>query len=81
MSEPRDIPIYRRQYAPGEHPLAVFSPVDHAALREQMALAMHYATAPCSSTNDCPGLDECCYANPDRLRLMAGAALEVVYPP
>lgn len=82
MSEPQDIPIYRREYGPGQHPLAMFSPLDHVALRETMALAMHYATAPCDDTdNPCPGIDHCCRANPDLLRLMAAAALEVVYPP
>jgi hypothetical protein len=84
MSEPQDIPIFRREYGPGQHPLAAFSPVAYAALGEKMALAMHYATpsVPCDDTdNPCPGIDNCYRANPALLRLMAQAALEVVYPP
>jgi hypothetical protein len=82
MSEPQEIPIYRREYGPGQHPLAVFTPLDQARLLEKMALAMHYTTAPCDEIhNPCPGIDDCCRANPALLRLMAQAALEVVYPP
>jgi hypothetical protein len=50
MSEPQDIPIYRREYGPGQHPLAVFSPDIEQAIaksREWQAFnaGMQYAFA------------------------------------
>ena len=50
MSEPQEIPIYRREYAPGQHPLAVFAPDIEQAIaksreREAFQAGKNYTAA------------------------------------